>query len=133
VTASIDTAAAALAARFEDAWNRHDMSRLGELVTDDADWVTVGGTRLRGRAQVQSVHEQLHATTLAQTTWTNEALSVAPVSPGAALLHMTWSVQGDRPADGTPPPPRRGIFSWLLVEQAGQWRIRAAHGTNLAA
>ena len=131
MTASAQSAAAALAAAFENAWNRHDMSRLGELVTEDVDWVTVAGSRLLGSAQVQAVHEQLHAGALAHTTWTNDAPSVAPITADVALLHMSWTVQGERHADGTPRPPRRGIFSWLLVAGAG-WRIRAAHATNLA-
>ena len=133
MTASAQSAAAALAAAFENAWNRHDMSRLGELVTEDVDWVTVAGTRLLGSAQVQAVHEQLHAGALAHTTWTNDAPSVAPIAADVALLHMSWTVQGERHADGTPRPPRRGIFSWLLVAGAGGWRIRAAQATNLAA
>jgi uncharacterized protein (TIGR02246 family) len=132
MTSDLESAAAALAARWEDAWNRHDMSRLDELATDDADWVTVGGTRLRGRAQVQSVHEQLHAGALASTTWTNDSHSVAPVATGIALLHLDWTVRGERQPDGTPRPPRRGVFSWLLVDDGGRWRIRAAHGTNVA-
>jgi len=79
------------------------------------------------------VHEQLHAGALAHTTWTNDAPSVAPIAADVALLHMSWTVQGERHADGTPRPPRRGIFSWLLVAGAGGWRIRAAQATNLAA
>ena len=132
MTASAQSAAAALAAAFENAWNRHDMSRLGELVTEDVDWVTVAGSRLLGSAKVQAVHEQLHAGALAHTTWGNDAHSVALVAPGVALLHLSWTVQGERQGDGTTRPPRRGLFSWLLVDSDGQWRIRAAHATNAA-
>lgn len=131
---SLADAAAALAAEWEAAWNAHDMVRMARLVTEDADWVTVGGKRLQGRAQVESVHVALHAHQLKSSRWTNSAHTVQPLGPQMALLHLSWSVQGDLDADGTPRQPRNGIFTWLLAGQpGGPWRIRAAHATNVAA
>jgi len=126
-------AAAALATEWEAAWNAHDMGRMAGLVTEDADWVTVSGTRLQGRAQVESVHAALHAGQLKASRWINRAHTVQALGPQAALLHLTWSVQGDLDADGTARQPRDGIFTWLLAGQpGGPWRIRAAHATNVA-
>jgi uncharacterized protein (TIGR02246 family) len=129
----MERAAGELAARWAQAWNRHDMSTLGELVTEDADWVTVAGVRLQGRAQIEQTHERLHRAALAHSTWTNLGLSVAPVADGLGLVHLSWSIQGDRDAQGVERAPRHGIFSWLLVDTKGRWKIRAAHGTNVVA
>jgi hypothetical protein len=38
---------------------------------------------------------------------------------------------GDRDPDGTTRLPRRGIFTWLIAGRANDWRIVAAHNTNL--
>lgn len=134
MTAPLAEAAAALVAEWEAAWNAHDMARMARLVTEDADWVTVGGTHLQGRAQIERVHTDLHAGPLKASRWTNRAHTVSALGPQWALLHLTWSVQGDLDADGSPRKPRNGIFTWLLAGQAGGgWRIRAAHATNVAA
>jgi ketosteroid isomerase-like protein len=60
MAATLTEAAAAITAEWAAAWNAHDMSRMAQLLTEDADWVTVAGTHLEGRAQVESVHGALH-------------------------------------------------------------------------
>jgi ketosteroid isomerase-like protein len=38
-----------IGARWQAAWNRHDMRSLGALVDEDVDFVNVRGVRLKGR------------------------------------------------------------------------------------
>jgi len=70
---------------------------------------------------------------LAATAWANGDCDAKPAGAGAAVVHLGFAVHGERDADGTPRPPRHGHFTWLLVDDGGTWRIRAAQGTNLAA
>jgi uncharacterized protein (TIGR02246 family) len=128
--ATLAEAAAAIAAEWEASWNAHDMSRMARLITEDADWVTVAGTHLEGRAQVESVHAALHMGQLRSSVWSNRAFTVQTVAPDVALLHLRWAVQGEFESDGTLRRPRTGVFTWLLTARGGQWRIRAAHATN---
>ncbi len=128
---NLTESAAALTAEWEASWNAHDMSRMARLLAEDADWVTVGGRHLQGRAQVESVHAALHQAQLRSSIWTNRSHAVQLLSPDVALLHLNWSVQGDLDPDGTMRKPRDGVFTWVLVASAGAWRIRAAHATNL--
>jgi uncharacterized protein (TIGR02246 family) len=128
---TISDIATEIAAQWEAAWNAHDMSRVAHLITDDADWVTVAGTRLCGRAQIEDVHRVLHGHQLRASTWTNTHIEASPCTPGAILVHLSWSVQGDLNPDGTPRASRNGIFTWVLVQTGGSWRIRAAHATNV--
>jgi len=124
-------AAQHLTAEWQAAWNAHDMMRIAKLITPDADWITVGGKHLRGAEQIESVHHTLHASTLRTSVWTNSSFDVKPLGAGTALLHLAWSVSGDTEADGSPRPPRNGLFTWVLVFNGGEWRIRAAQGTNV--
>jgi uncharacterized protein (TIGR02246 family) len=125
------TAAEAIAAEWQAAWNAHDMSRIGALITADADWITVGGRHLRGAAEVQSVHHTLHESALRHTVWANHSVDAQPIGADAALLHLAWAVSGETDANGTLRPPRKGLFTWVLVRDAQGWRIRAAQGTNV--
>jgi hypothetical protein len=36
---------------FARAWNAHNMKAFGDVLSDDADWVTVAGARLKGRPE----------------------------------------------------------------------------------
>ena len=132
MTTTLQRAAVEIAAQWEAAWNAHDMARMGRLLTDDADWVTVSGRHLRGRLEIEQVHTAMHAAQFASTVWNNGAMDVRLVKPEVALVHLTWSIRGEAEPDGTPRQARKGTFSWLLIEQHGTWQIRAAQNTNAA-
>lgn len=119
----------AIAARWEHAWNTHDMKALAALFTDDADFVNVGARHWKGRSEIQAQH----AARLGQfkeSVWTNRAVSIQILKPGFALVHVTWSMRGDKDPDGTAREPRDGLFTWIVMEQSGNWLIRAAQNTN---
>jgi len=50
-----------LATRFADAWNRHDMDELASVFDDDASFVNVAGTHMRGRDEIRQSHATIHA------------------------------------------------------------------------
>jgi uncharacterized protein (TIGR02246 family) len=45
---------------FARAWNAHNMKAFGEVLSDDADWVTVAGVRLKGRTEIQAFLDKEH-------------------------------------------------------------------------
>jgi uncharacterized protein (TIGR02246 family) len=119
----------AIAVRWEQAWNSHDMKALAVLVTDEADFVNVGARHWKGRNEIQAEH----AARLGQfreSVWTNKGVTVQFLKPDIAIVHITWSMRGDKDPDGTARPPREGLFTWVVVQQGGDWLIRAAQNTN---
>jgi uncharacterized protein (TIGR02246 family) len=125
-----DQAVRALAARFETAWNAHDMNVLGAIATEDIDFVNVAGMHWKGREDVVRQHARLHQTMFKDSIWTTETVRVQFLRPDTALVHIDWAMRGDLNPDGTPRQPRKGIFTWLVVNESGAWKIRAAHNTN---
>ena len=121
-----------LAMRWQDAWNRRDMDELAASIAPDVDFVTVAGLWLRGRAEFLEHHKGLHRTQMRDSRWATVACAARLACAGLALQHVEWRIQGDRDPDGTPRPPRRGIFTWVVSLDA-QPSILAAHNTNLAA
>jgi uncharacterized protein (TIGR02246 family) len=124
------TAVRTIAAEWEAAWNAHDMSRLAALFTDDADLVTVAATHLKGRAEIERTHAAMHKTQFQASVWKNQKAELQSINRDVTLVHLAWSVHGDFDPDGTPREPRSGLFTWMLVQQHGVWRIRAAQNTN---
>jgi uncharacterized protein (TIGR02246 family) len=122
-----------LAAQFERAWNTHDMTLLGDMVTDDVDFVNVVGFHWRGRKQVVDEHVAIHRNRFKDSVWANERVTVQFVRPDIALARVEWNTRGDLigPLDNLKPgPPRRGLFLWVVVKDGGNWRIRAVQNTE---
>jgi uncharacterized protein (TIGR02246 family) len=118
-----------LATQFERAWNSHDMNLLGAMTTEDVDFVNVAGLHWKGRAEVVKQHAERHQVRFKNSVWTTERVSVQMLAPEMALVHIDWQTRGDLDFDLKPWPPRNGIFSWLVVKNAGGWKIRAVQNT----
>ena len=119
-----------LAQQYETGWNTHNMDLLGRMRTVDSDFVTVTGEHRKGRTASMAQLAEQHRTQFRDSTWTNEQVSVQFLRPDIALVHIEWAIQGDRNPDDTPRPPRKGIFTWMVLKEGGEWKLRAAHNTN---
>jgi len=119
-----------LAQQYETGWNTHDMDLLGHMRTDDSDFVTVTGEHRKGREASMTQLAEQHRTQFRESTWTNEQVSVQFLGPDIALVHIDWAIEGDRDADDTPRLPRKGIFTWVVIKEGREWKLRAAHNTN---
>lgn len=119
-------------ARWQDGWNRHDISALADLFTDDADFVTVIGKWCKGKREFHDYHVLLHKMMFKDSVWKTTDTQVRFLNPELAIMHVNWTITGDRNADGTPRPNSRdGIFTQVIVKQGGQWRITASQNTNI--
>ena len=119
----------AIAAHFEESWNRHDMSSLANSFTEDADFVNVGAKHWKGRKEIA----EQHAARLGQfidSSWTTNAVTTQFLKADVALVHIAWSLRGDKDPDGIIRLPREGLFTWLVIKRGGEWLIRAAQNTN---
>jgi uncharacterized protein (TIGR02246 family) len=115
------------------AWNAHDMERARTLVADNLDFVTVAGLWLKGGEEFLAYHRDIHRTHMRDSQWTNLDHQLTPVRDNLWLVHLEWTIAGDREPDGTPRPRRYGLFTWLTEKRGNAWRIVAAHNGNLRA
>jgi uncharacterized protein (TIGR02246 family) len=119
-----------IADRFKVAWNTHDMNVLGSITTDDVDFVNVAGLHWKGRDQVVKEHAERHKVRFRNSVWTNKAVRVQLLRPDIALVHVEWETHGDLDFDLKPWPPRKGIFSWVMVKNGADWKIRSVQNTD---
>jgi uncharacterized protein (TIGR02246 family) len=123
---------ASLIASWEEAWNAHDVEALAVLVAPDVEFVNVAGRWLRGRKEFFAWHRMIHEAHLCASTWTTTQSRARALRPDLILVHLEWTINGERGTDGTPRHSRSGIFSWIVLYEAGRSLIAAAHNTNLA-
>jgi uncharacterized protein (TIGR02246 family) len=115
-----------------DAWNAHDADALARLVAADVEFVNVAGRWLRGEKEFFEWHRMIHQTHLRESNWATKQYVLRRLRSDLALVHLEWAIGGERGPDGRPNQQRSGIFTWLVSQQDGSWRIAAAHNTNLA-
>ena len=119
-------------ARWQNGWNRHDVSALAELFTDDADFVTVIGRWCKGKKDFYDYHMRLFQVLFKDSIWKTTDTQIRFLKPDVAIVHVNWGITGDRDADGTPRPNSRdGIFTQVTVKQNGLWWINASQNTNI--
>ena len=115
--------------KWQDEWNRHDMKALAGLLAEDADVVTVSGTRLRSRKEFEEDHTKSHAGILKESILTNLGVEVKFVRPDIAIAHGEWSITGVKERDGTLRPPQKGMFTWMLEKRNESWSIIGVQNT----
>lgn len=115
---------------LQEAWNHHDMKAWANLFTEDADFVNVAGRWWRGRAEIEKKHAEIHATIFRDSTLTIYEVDTRFLTPEIAIVHISWSLTGNRNPDGSDGQPRKGIFTQVLQKQNGKWLIAAAQNTD---
>ena len=118
-------------ARWDDAWNRHDIKALSALVADDVRFVNVAGNVLNGRDEFEKLQTRTHATQFKDSVRTVTGTDIKCLTPDIAVAHVRWGIKGDKDADGTPRPPRSGVMMQVLVKRSGAWTIVAVQNTNV--
>jgi uncharacterized protein (TIGR02246 family) len=118
-------------ARWDDAWNRHDIKALSALVAEDVRFVNVAGALLNGRDEFEKLQTRTHATQFKDSVRTVTATDIKFLSADIAVAHVKWGMRGDKDADGTPRPPRTGVMMQVLAKRGGAWTIVAVQNTNV--
>ncbi|HVB34558.1 MAG TPA: SgcJ/EcaC family oxidoreductase [Patescibacteria group bacterium] len=120
----------ALAAHWQQNWNRDDPKALAGLLSADADYVTVDGTWLRGRAEFENWRAHIQPPAYRHSSWTNNQLTFRFLDPDIAILHIRWTINLSPAQINVPSRSRSGISTWILVKLGSGWKIRAAQNTE---
>ena len=123
--------AVALVDDFVRSFNAHDAKGFGLLFTDDADWVSVAGIRVKGRTNIQAEHHEAFTTFFSSATLALLDRDVRMVKPDVAVIHFNWELTGQPDKEGKLRPPRRGIITIVATKHESTWKISAGQNTNL--
>ena len=124
--AAIDGVEAAL----QEAWNRHDAKAFASFFSEDADCVNVVGWWWKGRPQIESKVAEAHAFMFRDSTLTNNEIHIRFLTSQIAVVHVRWSMVGNRNPDGTPGQARKGLRTHILQKLEGKWLIAAFNNAD---
>ena len=88
---------------------------------------------LRGRADFERYHARLLSGRFRESTNVVRDSSVRFLRNDLAVVHWTWSIEGDKNADGSSRPKRFGLMTMIAEKRNGRWLVVAAQNTNAAA
>jgi uncharacterized protein (TIGR02246 family) len=115
---------------FCDAWNRHDGHALAQVMADDVDFVTVGAMWLHSRQDFEKYHARLLNGRFNQSTITMLQTAVRFLRPDVAIVHWSWSIAGDRNADGTARQRRYGMMTMVVEKRSDNWLVVSSQNDN---
>ena len=126
-----------LGTAWQDAWNKHDAAGLAAIMDPQVVFVSVLGPDTPGQGRGgREAFRQAHAAMLAEpmfagSRWVKKDVAVVRwLSPDVAVAHVVWETTGDRVRHLPPNTPRRGIFTWVVQRQGGQWLVTASQNTE---
>lgn len=109
----------ALLGKMRDAWARGDAVAYAECFSEDSDYVTYNGIRLRGREQNAAMHDALFRTVLKGSTISPSIESIDLLSGEIALVHSVGSGR------------KKSRQTYVFVKRAGRWQIRSFQNTHI--
>ena len=115
---------------FCAAWANHSGHQLAQIMSDDVDFVNVGGDWLHGRHDFEVYHTRLLSGVFSKSNLKPVDTSVRFIRPDLAVLHWSWVVVGDGEEDPKTHKPRRSIFTMLAEKRNGVWQVIVSQNTN---
>ena len=114
-----DQAIRALLVRMYEAWAMGNGSAYAACFTEDSDYVTFNGIRLRGRQENAELHAALFRGVLKGTRIAATVESLASLSDDVALVHTLGTGR------------EKSRQTYVVVRREGGWLIRSFQNTRL--
>ncbi len=115
---------------FSAAFNEHDGHQLAQIMADDIDFVTVGATWLHGKADFEKYHTRLLNGRFHGMTFEPLQVAVRFLRPDIAIIHWSWTGDGDKNPDGTARKRRYGMMTMVAEKRGGGWRVVASQNDD---
>jgi uncharacterized protein (TIGR02246 family) len=112
-----------------DAFNRHEPDT--SLFTQDADFVNVNGTWLKGRAEIEQGRKVRFETVLKEARIRLLSIRVRFIRPDVAIVHVTNESRGMVLPSRARVPAQQELKIRVLTKEDGRWVVAAFHNTSV--
>jgi uncharacterized protein (TIGR02246 family) len=111
------------------AFNRHDPNT--SLFTQDADFVDVRGTWLKGASAIERGRTARFETVQKEARVRQPDTRIRFVTPDVAIAHVTNEISGMTGSDGTKIPRQRELNLRVFIKANGKWLVTAFHSAPI--
>lgn len=101
-----------------------------ESLAEDAQFITVNGVWVKGRAAFLNLMERLHAGPFKNSQRETFASEIRFLAPDVAMVHSRFRVSGDVIEDGRA-ITREGVGIRMVRKLDGHWRTVAVQNTDV--
>ena len=113
--------------QMQAGWNRGDGAAYAAPFTEDADFISVNGTYLKGRQAIAAAHQQLFEIRFRGSRLDGFVKQIRFLSDDLALLHLHGRPQ--IPGQALAAPEQYAIQTVIGIRQAEGWRFTAFQNT----
>jgi uncharacterized protein (TIGR02246 family) len=111
------------------AWNKGDGSAVAAVYSESGTLVAGDGRVTRGQEQIARYHDKLFDTMLKDTRLTVRVTSIKFLAAHIALMQTEGGILW--PRESSLASHNRGIQSFVVVREAGAWRIALFQNTRV--
>jgi uncharacterized protein (TIGR02246 family) len=119
----------AILARWEEAWNTHNMTAFSALFHDDGIWVLWTGSVWTGRRAIEEGRAEAHRTVFRKSVQREQLEELTFVGPDAAIARFCSVLTGDERSPGT---VVRSLKVLVVTRRQGTWKVGWGQNTRLA-
>lgn len=119
----------AILARWENAWNAHDMKAFGTMFHEDGTWILWTGAVWVGRQIIEDGHAAVHKTVFRNSIQRERLEELTFVGPDAAVVRFCSTLIGD---ERTPTVLVRSRKFLVVTRREGLWKVNWGQNTRLA-
>ena len=126
LTTEDEAAIRAIIAGLETSWNAADGVGYSQPFAEDADFVTIYGQYVQGRAAIAGGHQQIFDTVYRGSRNRCKVEAIRALAPGVALARVQWTLRvptGNGEREGV------ALNSLVLVHDGKAWQIAVFHNT----
>lgn len=116
-------------ARWEQAWNTHDMKAFGTIFHDDGTWILWTGAVWKGRSAIQDGHAEVHKTVFRNSIQRERLEELTFVGADSAVVRFCSTLIGD---ERSPDKLVRSRKFLVVTRRAGVWGVSWGQNTRLA-
>jgi uncharacterized protein (TIGR02246 family) len=110
--------------KYEDVFNTHNASAVAAFFAEDADMIIGDGPKIAGRKAIQEWWAHYFSRIDEERKGTFAIDSLRFITPEVALINLGTRTAARR-STGEELPTRLARGTWVVVRQAGGWRISA--------
>jgi len=111
---------------LEKAWNSADGAAFARPFADDADFVTIRGEHLRTRDVIANGHQAIFDSIYKGSVVRYHMSRARAIAPDVLVAHVKSTLNAPT---GPLAGEHRSLFTLVLVQDHGDWRITAFHNT----